>query len=505
MKLNKYIFLCIAFVLLCTKIYSQNTFVKYFRYGNPESNCHGFDIKEDNNGNLIVLYRYFDLFSSKIDFGFFILNKFGDSLDTKVFHLDGDDYINNFEIDNNSTIYASGTRLNPTTLINELALYKINFNDSVNNIYRRYQNIDGNYYGLHMLKRDNSIYLTGSKKGAFSSSDFMIRKVGLNTLTKFDSTYSTILPETSYGSNFTLDENLVLTGSSQSGAPSQKSVLTMKVDTNGKEKWRTFTSMENLAGATHCESRGNGVVQATNGSYYIAGVTDNWCDKDMNNRGKNMSLLIKLDSNGNNVWIKKEKFGNYTFQNYGDIYFTPDGNLLCIGEVGKETPNLPQTDDIQILVTKYNLDGNVIWFREYGKPDFFEYDYGSYIAKDGGIVITGRYENLYNPFYDVQTYVMKLDDCGCLIPNCDPNCIASGIKESKKLHEIKVYPNPATNKLSIESNQNIDSYIIYNLLGEKQLEGRYKDNIDISMLSNGMYLIQIENTTTFSTIKFIKE
>lgn len=505
MRLNKHIFLCLAFVLLCTSLYSQNTFVKYFRYGNPESNCQAYDIKEDNNGNLIVLYRYLDLFSSKIDFGFFTLNKFGDSLDTKVFHLDGDDYINKFEIDNNNTIYASGTRLNPTTLINELALYKINFNDSVNNIYRRYQNIDGNYYGLHMLKRENSIYLTGSKKGGLSSTDFMIRKVGLNTLTKFDSTYSTMLPETSYGSNFTLDENLVLTGSSQSGAPSQKSVLTMKVDTNGTEQWRTFTSMENVGGATHCESWGNGVVQASNGSYYVAGGTDNWCDTNMNNRGKNMSLLIKLDSNGNNIWVKKEKFESYTYQNYIYIYNTSDGNLLCIGQTGKEIPNFPQSDDRQLLITKYDLNGNVIWFREYGKPDFFEYSYGSYIAKDGGIVITGRYENLYNPFYDVQTYVMKLDDCGCLVPNCDPNCIASGISESKKQNEINVYPNPATNKLSIESTQDIKTYIIYNLLGEKQLEGSYNSSIDISILAQGMYLIQLKSESTFSTSKFIKE
>lgn len=100
---------------------------------------------------------------------------------------------------------------------------------------------------------------------------------------------------------------------------------------------------------------------------------------------------------------------------------------------------------------------------------------------------------------------MKLDDCGCLVPNCDPNCIASGITESEKQQQIKVYPNPATNKLSIELNQNIERYTIYNLLGEKQLEGRYNNSIDISTLTQGMYLIQIENESTFSTSKFIKE
>ncbi len=151
MKLNKIITLSIVLLLLCSKTYSQNTFLKYFRYGNPESNCKGYGIKEDTNGNLITLFTYLDSFSLKVDFGFFILNKFGDSLDTKVFHLDGDDFLEKFEIDKNNIIYATGTRLNPTTLISELALYKINLNDSINNIYRRYQNIDGNYHGSNLL------------------------------------------------------------------------------------------------------------------------------------------------------------------------------------------------------------------------------------------------------------------------------------------------------------------------------------------------------------------
>lgn len=505
MRLIKHLFLCIALTLLCTSLHSQNTFVKYFRYGNPESNCQGYDIKEDTHGNLMILFRYVDLFSSNVDFGFFKLNKYGDLLDTIVFKLDGDDYIDKFEIDHNNSIYASGTWLNPISLVNELALYKINFNDSINNIYRRYQNVNGNYFGYHMLKKDNSIYLTGSKKSSLNSNDFMIRKVDGNTNTQFDSVYSTPKTESSYGSNFTLDDNLVLTGNSRTGSPNQVSVLTMKVDTNGIEQWRTFTSMEDIRGGSICQSWGNDVVQANNGAYYIAGGTDNWCDTNMYSRGRTNSLLIKLDSNGNNVWIKKEKFVNNTYQNYGQIHLTRDGNLLCIGNVDRLTPNFPQRDDTQILITKYDLNGNIIWFREYGKPDFFEFHYGSYITKDGGIVITGRYENLYNPFYDVQTYVMKLDACGCLVPGCDPNCISTGLSDSKNQLAIKLYPNPATNRLNIESNQKIDRYIIYNLLGEHQLEGINNNSIDISMLTLGIYLIKLESDNSSSIIKFIKE
>ena len=505
MKLNKIITLSIVLLLLCSKIYSQNTFLKYFRYGNPESNCKGYGIKEDTNGNLITLFTYLDSFSLKVDFGFFILNKFGDSLDTKVFHLDGDDFLEKFEIDKNNIIYATGTRLNPTTLISELALYKINLNDSINNIYRRYQNIDGNYHGSNLLKKDNSIYLTGSKKGGLSFNDFMLRKVNQNTITTFDSSYYAEKSDNSNSLSFTNAGDLVLTGSSFSGVPIQRSILTMKIDTNGKEKWRTFTSMEDLR-SVGCDSWGNSIVQDSNGSYYIAGGTDNLCDTDLFSRGKDKSLLIRLDSNGNNVWVRKDRFSGYNYQNYMSIYNTVDGNLMCIGLAGKEAPNFPQLNDYQLLITKYDLDGNVLWYREYGKPDYLEYLYGSYISKDGGIVLTGRYENLYNPFYDVQTYVMKLDACGCLVPGCDPNCLANGISQSVNKNQLKVFPNPATTKLSIESNTIYNHFCILNLYGQQILDGDLQANeINISQLPKGLFILKLANDKEYVQVKFIKE
>ena len=68
-----------------------------------------------------------------------------------------------------------------------------------------------------------------------------------------------------------------------------------------------------------------------------------------------------------------------------------------------------------------------------------------------------------------------------------------------------MYPNPATNKLSIESTIEYDVYTIFNLLREKIISGKFQEEIDINNLSVGMYILQIENNTSAFKLKFVKE
>jgi len=70
-----------------------------------------------------------------------------------------------------------------------------------------------------------------------------------------------------------------------------------------------------------------------------------------------------------------------------------------------------------------------------------------------------------------------------------------------------IYPNPATEKLSIENNlpQN-SNYIITNLLGQEIDKGLLKSEIDISYLLNGVYFLKIVGTNNQTQVlKFIKQ
>jgi len=60
--------------------------------------------------------------------------------------------------------------------------------------------------------------------------------------------------------------------------------------------------------------------------------------------------------------------------------------------------------------------------------------------------------------------------------------------------KISVYPNPATNFISINKDENVRDIAIFNLVGRKlkTFEDVEKDeHYDVSDLPNGMYLVQV--------------
>ncbi len=73
--------------------------------------------------------------------------------------------------------------------------------------------------------------------------------------------------------------------------------------------------------------------------------------------------------------------------------------------------------------------------------------------------------------------------------------------EDITLGDFALSPNPATNTLTISSNdESITQIAIYNVLGQvvinKTFANNFSETLDISKLNSGMYLVSINNTTT---------
>ena len=73
-----------------------------------------------------------------------------------------------------------------------------------------------------------------------------------------------------------------------------------------------------------------------------------------------------------------------------------------------------------------------------------------------------------------------------------------------ELIDISLYPNPASNFITISGLQTEENYTIYNTLGQEVKNGSVTNNakIDIQNLNTGLYFLKFENDTT---IKFLKE
>ncbi len=101
-------------------------------------------------------------------------------------------------------------------------------------------------------------------------------------------------------------------------------------------------------------------------------------------------------------------------------------------------------------------------------------------------------------------YIAKLKD-----PNLYKSCNGVGIEEIEKNNAIAIYPNPTLNNLNISIEQYFKEGTkieIVNILGQTILLFPYKNEIDVSSISNGSYILKIITTDggTYHS-KFIKQ
>lgn len=86
-----------------------------------------------------------------------------------------------------------------------------------------------------------------------------------------------------------------------------------------------------------------------------------------------------------------------------------------------------------------------------------------------------------------------------------PENLATGVAQNKA--KVGIYPNPVKNEVTIVNADKISNVEVYNVAGQKVLTSKVVKNnqINLSGLSKGAYLLKIENAGKTETIKFIKE
>jgi len=178
-----------------------------------------------------------------------------------------------------------------------------------------------------------------------------------------------------------------------------------------------------------------------------------------------------------------------------DIFETNDDNYVLAGTINFATRR-PIASNINgdFYLMKVDTLGNILWFKQYGDSNYQEMK--SVIqTSDGGFLLTG---------YSINNYTNQART-GFIVKTDANGNVSTGIRD-QKIQELKIYPNPVTNTLYINSTVILTSYRITDLLGKVISKGEVIGNsIETENLTFGVYILECY-TNDYDVIraKFIK-
>ena len=206
------------------------------------------------------------------------------------------------------------------------------------------------------------------------------------------------------------------------------------------------------------------------------------------------SYTLKLATNANNFSY------TYTFP----TGLIANGDVFVLANSGLLTACQPQQDDVNTNITGFNGNDAIGLFKNNVLIDIIgiEGDGGTF-AENVTLIRKPTVEFPSTTFDSNEWTVVAQDDCSDLGTHQQ----TLGVK-TNQIPQISFYPNPVKgNKLKINTIESLQVEI-FNILGKRLLSDRAdsdKQNIDISSLKKGIYLIKLSTQYETQTRKLIRQ
>ncbi|QQR87876.1 MAG: T9SS type A sorting domain-containing protein [Flavobacteriales bacterium] len=232
--------------------------------------------------------------------------------------------------------------------------------------------------------------------------------------------------------------------------------------------------------------------------------------------GDSQPYMAKLDSADGSIMWEAE----YGTSAYGTTFFAAkeryNGDLIACGV------SYASAGHQQGLLLRTNSAGDSLWMRSYYYQDTLITTgqgrfYDVLPTPDGGFIAAGSAYNPagapYQPGYSQDTWVVKVDSMGCIMPGCD----GVGVQElvTNLSDALSVFPNPANGSTTVQVDlpQSLRGkalrLVLVNAQGQVVLEQAAQDGantLDLSALSGGLYYVHLASGTTWlSGTKLILE
>lgn len=332
----------------------------------------------------------------------------------------------------------------------------------------------------------------------------------------------------------TNDGGFIIAGYSNGLGPWGYDLYLIKTDGNGNVLWsKSF-------GGTNDEEDFS-VKQTSDGGYIIAGYSSSF---NVNNNSD--AYLIKTDSTGNMLWTRT--YGGPDSDAALSVDLTSDGGYIMVGITSSFGSGL---NDVYLIKT--NGIGDTIWTRTFGGP-IQDQAWSVKQTHDGGYVIAAE---TFGPGNSGEAYLIKTDsngNSGCNQGNTSTItdttatleinhpagssfsnfivtspvtgigsgdslttfCTSVGVNEIKQDVDVPfISPNPFLNEILLSIHEQKIKQVVFSVKTffgqtvffqeENNLDSPYTKTIDLSFLTNGMYLLELIVEGKRTVQKIIKE
>jgi hypothetical protein len=243
----------------------------------------------------------------------------------------------------------------------------------------------------------------------------------------------------------------------------------------------------------------NSVEQTSDGGYIIAGITRSYDGDVTGYHGGNGYdyWIVKLSGMGIIQWQKT--LGGTEDDYTWSIKQTMDGGYVVGGSSLSNDGDISGNHgNYDFWVVKLSNTGAIQWQKTLG-GNFSEFGLSIQVTSDGGSIVAGSSGFVSG---DVTTNQGSSD---CWVVKLAPDPLSSN-DLSKMV--LKVFPNPATARLTIQNPDNfpIDKIIITDLAGKTvQQQEQNVTQINVEQLASGTYILQAYSGEKKYTTKFLKK
>jgi len=193
----------------------------------------------------------------------------------------------------------------------------------------------------------------------------------------------------------TSDDGFLQLGWTRSFGAGQRDFYLVKTDSLGNQQWqRTYGGSG--------EDNGAGLTPLSDGNYLLYGASQEG--------GVFHGMLCKVTSTGNVIWSYRYAYQNQIFNDFFSAIQLPDESIVATG--GTDAPGEGNAG----WLVKVDSEGNELWQRKFNKNQYTDLFYTMLTAEDGGFLLGGQAVNLETMSQDA--WLLKVDSVGCAYPNC---------------------------------------------------------------------------------------